>query len=196
MSQADDSQSAPIELRVRSDEAQLGATIDDDGPLVAAAYELVADVVIVAVTEALGDVSAPSREVSHSTVRSILISRIRLRQHAWGSWEALFALPPDTVVWAVQELGLALAADTIVRVSERALTRLRNGDIDRDLLESELVERDSTLDLYFPNGKPLLKVRRRSRRTVVRTVQKAQTRSMRRGTARPTGRKGRKPKRK
>lgn len=198
MSQADSAQSAPIELLVRSREDQLRAPSPDDRLLVTAASELIADVVIVAVVEALDDENARLRDLPHQSLRYAVSEHIRLIRHGWGSWEALFAVPPDTVVWAIHEINQAIPAALIVRVGERAINRLRSGDVDRDLIEGELVERESTFDLYFPNGKSFLEIRRRSSRTRYRGRQivKAQTKGAPTRTVRTYGRKGRKPKRK
>jgi hypothetical protein len=184
-----------IELRVVDPEAAPGPKAS---PVAEDAATLVADLVGIAIAESLGESSPAVSSLKEivDRLRPGVLERIQLLRQRWGSWEGLFAVPPDTLLWILHELG-PLVTDLLVRVGERAWDRLHNGDIDQQLVESVFQSETSTFEVHFPSGKVLSLTR-------VRTGTKArfhhQVRRQTKVLSGPgpqtvKGRKGRKPRR-
>lgn len=186
-----------IELRVVSPDAAPGAT---GSPIAEDAATLVAAIVGIAVAESLGE-SSPTDVSSLKGIvdrlRPGVLERIQLLHQNWGSWEGLFAVPPDTLLWILHELG-PLASDLLVRVGERAWDRLHSGDIDHELVELVFQSQTSSFEVHFPNGKVLGLTRVRTQ-TKERFHHQVRTQTKVSGGPAPgptRGRKGRKPRRK
>jgi hypothetical protein len=185
-----------IELRVVSPDA---APAPQGSPVAEDAANPVADVVAVAVAESLGELSPPaltSLKVIVDGLRPGVLERIQLLRQEWGSWEGLFAVPPDTLLWILHELG-PLATDLLVRVGERVWDRLRSGEIDHELVEQVFESQRSTFEVHFPSGRVLglTRVNTRTKQRFHHQVRRQTKASRSPGPAPTTGRKGRKPRR-
>jgi len=187
----------PLPLVIRSAEAKPVSQSLADDLLVEEATNVIIDVVAVAAIQAAGEAAPttlttkPLTAILESLRRGIR-SGIRLERHQWGSWEALFVVPPDTIVWAVHEIGIPIGAALAVRLGEDIWQRLRGGQIDSRLVDDLVSDHSFDFEVYFPGGTSIA-VRRKSHQerhiSKVRTPERTKTVS---NYSHPKRRRGRK----